>query len=153
MAALGCSAGGMLALRLLRAGLGLVAAVSPAPLDQDGWEQAGKSFRDLVGETKACRLGAIQWIYSPKPLGNDETDILVVKQNSNSSLTHSRHMILRNIRIVSKQVVESNHIWYLAGEDDPIWKACCLIGRLNTPHRETHMRESAKESTFWKMDP
>ena len=40
MAALGCSAGGMLALRLLRAGLDLVAAVSPAPLDQRGWEQA-----------------------------------------------------------------------------------------------------------------
>jgi len=38
----GCSAGGMLALRLLRAGLDLVAAVSPAPLDQDAWEQAEK---------------------------------------------------------------------------------------------------------------
>lgn len=43
MAALGCSAGGMLALRLLRAGLDLVAAVSPAPLDQDAWEQAEKN--------------------------------------------------------------------------------------------------------------
>ena len=79
-----------------------------------------KKIRDLVGETKACRLGAIQLINSPKPFGNDEKDILVVKQSSNSSLAHSRHMILRNIRFVSKQVVESNPIWYLAREDDPI---------------------------------
>ena len=30
-----------------------------------------KSFRDLVGETKACRLRAIQLINSPKRFGND----------------------------------------------------------------------------------
>ena len=40
VAALGCSAGGMLALRLLKAGIKLVAAVSPAPLGQGEWEEA-----------------------------------------------------------------------------------------------------------------
>ena len=40
MAALGSSAGGMLALRLLKAGVKLVASVSPAPLGQSEWEEA-----------------------------------------------------------------------------------------------------------------
>ena len=71
MAALGCSAGGMLALRLLKAGLDLVAAVSPAPLDQRGWEEAEKmqKISEISWVLKACNsLPAVQLINSRKPL-------------------------------------------------------------------------------------
>lgn len=49
MAALGSSAGGMLALRLLKAGVKLVAAVSPAPLGQNEWEEARSATGGSAG--------------------------------------------------------------------------------------------------------